>query len=213
MARRSFTSLFRCREARKVYRILIMSKYSANEKDALWQHPHVRGEGVRVVEYNGEPWETPPRAWGRQRDFIVFFISFYFYSYFKAAASRPRSPLSAARHNRTVDFPPSLPPDASLFFRCLPAGLRPVFSRCGRLPAGLRPPPKPLMQRWRGREGDPVRPQGGRSAAAGADITRPTGPGRFAPMPRAPRGGRGTVQFKRRLSGYRTKGSTGVQGV
>lgn len=32
-----------------------MSKYSANEKDALWQHPHVRGEGVRVVEYNGEP--------------------------------------------------------------------------------------------------------------------------------------------------------------
>ena len=29
------------------------------------------------------------------------------------------------------------------------------------------------MQRWRGREGDPGRPQGGRSAAAGADITRP----------------------------------------
>lgn len=45
-----------------------MSKYSANEKDALWQHPHVRGEGVRVVEYNGEPWETPPRAWGSLTD-------------------------------------------------------------------------------------------------------------------------------------------------
>ena len=30
-----------------------------------WKHPHVRGEDVRVVEHNGEPWETPPRAWGR----------------------------------------------------------------------------------------------------------------------------------------------------
>ena len=39
------------------------------------------------------------------------------------------------------------------------------------------------MQRWRGREGDPGRPQGGRSAAAGADITPATGRGRFAPTP------------------------------
>ena len=31
----------------------------------------------------------------------------------------------------------------------------------------------PLLQRWRGREGDPGRPEGGRNAAAGADITRP----------------------------------------
>ena len=35
----------------------------------------------------------------------------------------------------------------------------------------------------RGREGDPGRPQGGRSAAAGADITPATGRGRFAPTP------------------------------
>ena len=54
-----------------------------------------------------------------------------------------------------------------------------------------------LMQRCRGREGDPGRPKSGRSAKAGAGIARPTGPGRFAPMPRATRGGRGTVQLKK----------------
>ena len=45
-------------EAQKVYRILIMSKYSANEKNALrkaglymWQHPHVRGEDSVILLY------------------------------------------------------------------------------------------------------------------------------------------------------------------
>ena len=43
--------------------------------------------------------------------------------------------------------------------------------------------PLPLMQRCRGREGDPGRPQGGRSAAAGADITRQSREGpRRCPM-------------------------------
>ena len=73
--------------------------------------------------------------------------------------------------------------------------------------------PLPLMQRWRGREGDPGRPEGGRSAAAGADITPATGRGRFAPMPHATRGGRGIALLKRQLSSYRQAGSTGVQGV
>ena len=64
----------------------------------------------------------------------------------------------------------------------------------------------------RGREGDPGRPQGGRSARAGADIAPATGRGRFAPMPHATRGGRGTAQFKRQISRSRTKGSTGCRG-
>ena len=142
--------------------------------------------------------ETPPRAWGRQRDFIVFFISFYFYPYFKTAASRPRLPLSPARHNR--------PPSISRL-RCrlmLPLVRRPssVAARQGHpcyFPAvadfrqGHTFRPLLLMQRWRGREGDPVRPQGGRSAKAGANITPATGRGRSAPTPRATRGGRGTV--------------------
>ena len=64
----------------------------------------------------------------------------------------------------------------------------------------------------RGRDGDPGRPQGGRSAKAGADITPATGRGRFAPMPHAARGGRGTAQLKRQILRSRTKGSTGEQG-
>ena len=161
---------------------------------------------------------TPPRAWGRQRDFIVFFISFYFYPYFKTAASRPRLPLSPARHNR--------PPSISRL-RCrlmLPLVRRPssVAARQGHpcyFPAvadfrqGHTFRPLPLMQRWRGREGDPGRPQGGRSAKAGANITPATGRGRSAPTPRATRGGQGTVQLKRQFSHYRQAGSTGVQGV
>ena len=61
------------------------------------------------------------------------------------------------------------------FPRCsgFPAGPHPQLFRCDCLPAGAHLPPLPLMQRWRGREGDPGRPKGGRSAAAGADITRP----------------------------------------
>ncbi len=90
---------------------------------------------------------------------------------------------------------------------------RPPIFRCGSLPAGSHLPPTPQMQRWRGREGDPVRPQGGRSAAAGADITPATGRGRFAPTPRATRGRQGTVRLKRQFSRYRQAGSTGVQGV
>ena len=64
----------------------------------------------------------------------------------------------------------------------------------------------------RGREGDPGRPQGGRSARAGADIAPATGRGRFAPMPHATRGRRGTAQLKRQLSSYRQAGSTGCRG-
>ncbi len=86
--------------------------------------------------------------------------------------------------------------------------------RCWKHPhvRGEDLPPTPLIQRWRGREGDPGRPQGGRSAKAGADITRPTGPGRFAPMPRATRGGRGTVPLKRPFSRYRKRGVRGCRG-
>ena len=61
----------------------------------------------------------------------------------------------------------------------------------------------------RGREGDPGRPQGGRSAGAGADIARPEGAGRFAPTPHATRGGRGTVGLER---GFPRPGLRGVGG-
>ena len=61
----------------------------------------------------------------------------------------------------------------------------------------------------RGREGDPGRPQGGRSAAAGADITPATGRGRFAPTPRATRGGRGTVNSR---DSFRVTAKRGVRG-
>ena len=98
-------------------------------------------------------------------------------------------PFTAARHNRTRHFPAD------------------TVLRQGH---PLRPAADAAC---RGREGDPGRPEGGRSAKAGADITRPTGPGRFAPMPRAPRGGRGTARLRRQLSHYRQAGSTGVQGV
>ena len=91
---------------------------------------------------------------------------------------------------------------------CRPAGARPLFSRCGRLPAGGPPSFLVAGAACRGREGDPGRPQGGRSAAAGADITRPERPGRFAPTPRTTRGGRGTARLKRQISRSRTKGST-----
>ncbi len=50
----------------------------------------------------------------------------------------------------------------------------------------------------RGREGDPGRPQGERSAAAGADITRTERPGRSAPTPRSTRGGRPVPGSSRR---------------
>ena len=160
--------------------------------------------------------ETPPRAWGRQRDFIVFFISFYFYPYFKTAASRPRLPLSPARHNR--------PPSISRL-RCrlmLPLVRRPssVAARQGHpcyFPAvadfrqGHTFRPLLLMQRWRGREGDPVRPQGGRSAKAGANITPATGRGRFAPMPSDTRRA-GYSQPKRHLPRSRKRGVRGCRG-
>ena len=68
------------------------------------------------------------------------------------------------------------------------------------------------MQRWRGREGDPGRPQGGRSAAAGADITRPTGPGRFAPTPHATRGGRGTANSRDAFQVTAQRGVRGCRG-
>ena len=40
------------------------------------KHPHVRGEDCCHVWIISLLRETPPRAWGRQRDFIVFFIRF-----------------------------------------------------------------------------------------------------------------------------------------
>ena len=67
----------------------------------------------------------------------------------------------------------------------------PIF-RLHCRPARFPLPPLAADAACRGREGDPVRPQGGRSAAAGADITRPERPGRFAPTPRTTRGGRGS---------------------
>ena len=80
--------------------------------------------------------------------------------------------------SRPADFP------AVTAFRLLsrPPVFRYVTS--GKAPPSAPPP----MQRWRGREGDPVRPKGGRSAAAGADITPAT------PTPHATRGGQGTVR-------------------
>ena len=30
------------------------------------KHPHARGEDVRKVTYRDNPWETPPRTWGRR---------------------------------------------------------------------------------------------------------------------------------------------------
>ena len=67
------------------------------------------------------------------------------------------------------------------------------------------------MQRCRGREGDPVRPKGGRSAAAGANITRPQAGKVRADAPCDTRRA-GYSQLKRLLPRYRKKGSTRVQG-
>ena len=55
-------------------------------------------------------------------------------------------------------------------------------------------------------------PKGGRSAAAGADIAPAKGRGRFAPMPHATRGGRGTAPLKRQFSRYRKRGVRGCRG-
>ncbi len=82
-------------------------------------------------------------------------------------------PQASLLPSRPQEFPP-----CRRLMLSLPVG--PLLSSP---PPGLPPPPTQLLQRWRGREGDPGRPQGGRSAAAGADITRPKRPGRFAPMP------------------------------
>ena len=69
-----------------------------------------------------------------------------------------------------------------------------------------------LMQRCRGREGDPGRPKGGRSAKAGADITPATGRGRFAPMPHATRGGRGTANSRDYFRSTEKRGVRGCRG-
>ena len=102
-----------------------------------------------------------------------------------ALRRKPLSPTNVRKNSSPVrQFPAS-------------TAARPHLCRWPSAPRCLiRPPlpPLPLMQRWRGREGDPGRPQGGRSARAGADITRPERPGRSAPTPQATRGGRGTVQ-------------------
>ena len=92
---------------------------------------------------------------------------------------------------------------------CRPAGARPLFSRCGRLPAGGPPSFLVAGAACRGREGDPGRPQGGRSAAAGADITRPERPGRFAPTPRTTRGGWGQPNSRDK---FRVPAQRGVRG-
>ena len=86
-------------------------------------------------------------------------------------------------------------PSASFPSPYRPAGARPLFSRCGRLPAGGPLRFLSLMQRVAGAKAIP-------------DARRADG----APMPHAARGGRGTAPSKRLLSRYRKKGSTGVQG-
>ena len=68
--------------------------------------------------------------------------------------------------------------------------------------------PLPLMQRWRGREGDPGRPEGGRSAAAGADITRQ---GREGPRRRPTRHAAGEVLPHQRDC-FRVTAKRGVRG-
>ncbi len=60
-----------------------------------------------------------------------------------------RKPPEASSVRRPAQSPRRFPaftaargvPCPPFFFRCLPAGLRPVFSRCGRLPAGSHLPP------------------------------------------------------------------------
>ena len=95
----------------------------------------------------------------------------------------------------------------------LPSGPSPARrSSATSLPDEAHPPPPPLMQRCRGREGDPGRPEGGRSAAAGANITPATGRGRFAPMPHATRGGRGTANSRDYFRSTEKRGVRGCRG-
>ena len=85
---------------------------------------------------------------------------------------------------------PAQSPSSIFRLHCRPSFPAPTAPMLPLSVGLLLPPPEAvplsplaLTQRWRGREGDPVRPEGGRSAAAGADITRPKRPGRSAPTP------------------------------
>ena len=135
----------------------------------------------------------------------------------KTLANKRTSPL------RLFSFRPA---DAVFAQVSLPAAVRPPVD-LHRRPCSPSSPPSdfppvspqrgPLLisadkAARRGREGDPGRPQGGRSAGAGADIARPQGAGRFAPTPLAPRGGRGTVCRKGHLPRSRIAGCTGGVG-
>ena len=181
-----------------------MSKYSANEKNALrkaglymWQHPHVRGEDSVILLYFLSASVVLPLFQNCRKPPEESPVS-------RPAQSHRRFPAFTAA--RCFPCPPFL-------FCCRPAGARPVFSRCGRLPAGPAPPPlapDAAMARARRRSRTPEgrterRSRRGHHPAHGAGKVR-------ADATRATRR-TGYSQFKRRLSGYRTKGSTGVQGV
>ena len=154
-----------------------------------WKHPHGRGEDSVILLY------------------------FLLTSIFTLISRLPQAARCTPVHR------PAQSPSSIFRLHCRPSFPAPTAPMLPLSVGLLLPPPEAvplsplaLTQRWRGREGDPVRPEGGRSAAAGADIARPERPGRFAPTPQATRGGRGTVQLKRRLPRSRRRGSTGVQG-
>ena len=188
-------------EAQKVYRILIMSKYSANEKNALrkaglymWQHPHVRGEDSVILLY--------------------FLSTSVVLPLFQNCRKPPEeSPVSrpAQSHRRFPAFTAA---------RCFP--FLPLPS--GRATPGIFP-----LWQTSGRA-SPSAPCSRCSEGAGAkaipDARRADGAPQQARTSPGPRGREGSrrcparhaadgVQssLKRRLPRYRKKGSTGVQGV
>ena len=158
---------------------------------ASWKHPHGRGED-RCGDVRGRSVpETPPRAWGRQRDFIVFFISFYFYSYFKTAASRPMRPCPPPGTIALVDFPPPPPPVISRPHRADASFVRRPSSAVARSGSPFAPCFDAAMARARRRSRAP----GGRTERRSRCGHRPAGTaGKVRADAPATRGGRGTVQ-------------------
>ena len=57
---------------------------------SVWKHPHVRGEESTSTTSRTTLLETPPRAWGREREIIEYFSSFTGKSYTKST-KRARS--------------------------------------------------------------------------------------------------------------------------
>ena len=85
----------------------------------------------------------------------------------------------------------------------------PPFFRLRCRPARSAIPPLAADAAYRGREGDPGRPEGGRSAAAGADITRQ---GREGPRRRPTRHAAGGVQPHQLPQKGEYGGAGGVEG-